>query len=72
MRDDADLDDVSFGNLQYPDEALASFEVFEQLREAGVVHPEARFQVSPPTPLVTVAMFLTLDAQAEVELLYEA
>jgi len=72
VRDDADIADVSFGNLQYTDEALASFEVFQRLQETGVVHPEARFQVSLPTPLATVAMFVTDDAQAEVEPLYEA
>ena len=72
VRDDADIDGVSFGNLQYADEALTSFEVFQKLQEAGVVHPETRFQVSLPTPLATVAMFVTDDAQAEVEPLYEA
>lgn len=37
-----------------------------------MVRSEARFQVSLPTPLATVAMFVTDDAQAEVEPLYEA
>ena len=72
VRNGADIDDVSFGNLQYADEALASFEVFQKLQEAGTVHPEVRFQVSLPTPLATVAMFVTDDAQTEVEPLYEA
>jgi hypothetical protein len=70
-RPGTDLAGVSFGNLGYADEALASFAVFEALRAEGVIRPEVRFQVSLPTPLAPVAMFVADEAQAQVEPLYE-
>jgi hypothetical protein len=66
-----DLAGVSFGNLGYADEALRSFEVFEALRDQRVIHPGVRFQVSIPTPLAPVMMFVVDGAQAELEPLYE-
>ena len=68
----ADLTGAGFGNLGYADEALRSFEVFRALRDQGVIRPGVRFQVSIPTPLAPVVMFVVDGAQAQVEPLYEA
>lgn len=71
VRDGADVSALAFGNLGYADEAIASFAVFEQLRADGVLRDDQRFQVSIPTPIAPVAMFVTDDAQAQVEPAYE-
>jgi len=71
LRAGADLAGASFGNLGYADEALRSFGVFESLQAEGVIRPGVRFQVSLPTPLAPVAVFVVDQAQAAVEPLYE-
>ena len=71
VREGADLSEVSFGNLGYADEALASYQVFTRLRDTGVLGADQRFQVSIPTPIAPVAMFITDDAQPAVEPIYE-
>ena len=38
------------GYLPYADAALASYEKFRELRKAGVIAADVRFQVSLPTP----------------------
>jgi uncharacterized damage-inducible protein DinB len=65
------LDGATFGDLGYAENALGSFAVFQRLRDAGVVPTSQRFQVSLPTPLAPVAMFVTDDAQSLVEPIYE-
>jgi hypothetical protein len=72
LRAGADLTGASFGNLGYADEALRSFAVFAELQDRGAIRPGVRFQVSLPTPLAPVAVFVVDEAQAEVEPLYEA
>jgi hypothetical protein len=68
----ADLLSLEFGDLGYAHNALESYAAFSSLREEGLIHDDVRFQVSLPTPLAPVAMFITDDAQASVEPLYEA
>lgn len=67
-----DLADIEFGELGYAASALDSFAVFERLKREGAVPPAARFQVSIPTPLAPVAMYVVDEAQAAVEPYYEA
>jgi hypothetical protein len=72
VREGADLSEMAFGDLGYATAALDSYVVFQRLREEGVLRPDQRFQVSIPTPIAPVAMFVTLDAQLQVEPVYEA
>ena len=71
VREGADISRASFGNLGYADEALASYRIFTQLRDDGVLGTDQRFQVSIPTPIAPVAMFIVDDAQLVVEPIYE-
>jgi len=41
---------IQFDNLHYAEFAIASYESFKRLRNAGVVPPTTRFQVSLPMP----------------------
>jgi hypothetical protein len=61
-----------FGSLGYADAALASFAVFDRLQRAGVIPTHARFQVSLPTPLAPVTVFVALADREVVEPAYEA
>lgn len=61
-----------FGALGYADAALASFEVFERLQRDGRIPAGLRFQVSLPTPLAPVSVFVAPDDRPIVEPAYEA
>ena len=61
-----------FGPLGYADAALASFAIFDRLQRTGVIAEGARFQVSLPTPLAPLTVFVDLDDRAVVEPSYEA
>jgi hypothetical protein len=50
LRAGADPTQLEFPRLGYADSALASYATFAELKEAGVVRPGTRFQVSLPTP----------------------
>ncbi len=58
--------------LGYAEAALASFPIFDRLQRAGAIPPGVRFQVSLPTPLAPVTVFVELPDRARVEPLYEA
>lgn len=62
---------IELGTLGYARAALASWEVFQRMREQGVIAPNTRFQVSLPTPIAVVGAFMA-GPQAELELRYEA
>src|SRR5437870_2208001 len=47
--------DIVFDQLGYADAAKASYAVFSQLKQAGILPAQCRFQVSLPTPLAPVA-----------------
>jgi hypothetical protein len=66
----ADLAEARFGNLGYADEAVSSFAIFDELQTAGVIPAHIRFQVSLPTPLAPVSMFVVDDEQAAIEPVY--
>lgn len=61
-----------FGSLGYADAALASFEIFDRLQRAGVIPARARFQVSLPTPLAPLTVFVDLEDRPIVEPAYAA
>jgi len=62
---------VQFGSLGYADAALASFASFDQLQRDGHLPSELRFQVSLPTPLAPISVFVEPAARAIVEPAYE-
>jgi hypothetical protein len=61
-----------FGSLGYADAALASFAIFDHLQRNGVIPAGVRFQVSLPTPLAPLTVFVDLGDRAIVEPAYEA
>lgn len=63
---------VTFERLGYADVARASYALFAELKQAGVIPAHCRFQVSLPTPLAPVTAFVLPEAQAAVEPAYEA
>jgi len=61
-----------FGPLGYADAALASFAVFGRLQRAGELPAALQFQVSLPTPLAPISVFVAPSDRAVVEPAYEA
>jgi hypothetical protein len=72
LRSQAAAGGIAFGRLGYADAAKASYADFSQLKQAGVIPAGCRFQVSLPTPLAPINVFVALEDQAVVEPLYEA
>lgn len=64
--------DILFEQLGYADAAIASYAVFLQLKQAGIIPAAHRFQVSLPTPLAPVTSFVVKEDQATVEPAYQA
>jgi hypothetical protein len=71
LREDA-ARELTFGELGYAAAAQASYATFSSLKQAGVVPARCRFQVSLPTPLAPVTLFVTPEDQGAVEPPYEA
>jgi hypothetical protein len=61
-----------FGALGYADAALASYAIFARLQREEVIPPGVRFQVSLPTPLAPMSVFVRPEDRARVEPAYEA
>lgn len=61
-----------FAALGYADAALASFAIFDRLQRDGVIPAGVRFQVSLPTPLAPLTVFVDRADRAVVEPAYEA
>lgn len=59
LREGASPGDVVIGELGYADHALRSYSLFKELKRQGVIGARARFQVSLPTPLAPMAVFIT-------------
>jgi hypothetical protein len=53
--------------LGYADFARASFAIFSELKTAGTIATDIRFQVSLPTPLAVLNVFIDPAAQASLE-----
>ena len=71
LRADAPAE-LRFGPLGYADAALASYAIFERLQRARAIPSGVRFQVSLPTPLAPVSIFVHPSSRAAVEPAYEA
>src|ERR1700738_1488189 len=58
LRSGASAADVAFGDLGYASAARASYAVFERRQADGTIPKSSRFQVSLPTPLAPVIIFM--------------
>jgi hypothetical protein len=63
--------EVSFGRLGYADAAKMSYAEFSRLKHLGVIPARCRFQVSLPTPLAPIGVFVAQDSQLALERPYE-
>ncbi|MDP6452461.1 MAG: hypothetical protein QF898_04040 [SAR202 cluster bacterium] len=72
IRDDAEFTEASLGRLGYADAAIASYQDFVLLKEAGDLPSHIQFQVSLPTPLAPVSSFVSLADRPLVEPVYES
>jgi len=72
LRSRGSSDAITFGPLGYAEAARASYAVFSRLKQGGVIPTGCRFQVSLPTPLAPVNVFVVPEDQAVVEPPYEA
>ena len=58
--------------LGYDDRAIASYETFRSLKDAGIIPPSVRFQILLPSPLSMVTLSVQNDeVRAQIEKLYE-
>lgn len=71
LRPGANADDLVFDSPGYADVALASYDVFSQLKQARVIPTQYRFQVSLPTPLAPISAFIVEEESAMVQPAYE-
>jgi hypothetical protein len=58
VRDGVDVTTLKFTNLGYRDSALESYATFSRLKQLGVIGSRIRFQVSLPTPLAPLMIFV--------------
>lgn len=64
--------ELKFGPLGYAEAALASYEDFKELREAGSIAEGTRFQVALPTPIAPLGSYMNAKDQAIVYPAYAA
>ncbi len=71
LRPGINADELVFDNTGYADAALASYSIFTELKQSGVIPAHYRFQVSLPTPLAPIVGFIAEEDQAAVQPAYE-
>lgn len=71
LRDGVQSPQLEFGPLGYAEHALASYEVFKTLKEAGKVRETVKFQVSLPTPVAVAFAYMEDAHQLPFEQAYE-
>ena len=59
LRPGVDPAELGFDQLGYAQAALTSYPTFAELKTAGVIRPDTRFQVALPTPLAPLGIFVT-------------
>jgi hypothetical protein len=64
-------EDLHFDNLRIADHAVDSFTEFQDLKRAGVVPPQCRFQVSLANPISVVHRFVVDEFQEAAVAAYE-
>lgn len=72
LKPDAALATIRFPELGFAREARASYAIFADLKRAGTIPREARFQVALPTPWAPVYSFMSYRWQGAMLPLYEA
>jgi hypothetical protein len=72
LRAGAKAEDLRFGALGYAAAARASYAVFSALKREGVIAPATRFQVSLPTPLAPMTVFVVPEDRVAVYAPYAA
>ena len=71
LREGVGSDDVAFETIGYADQAIASYELFKQLKDEGTIPAATRFQVSLPTPVAFLSGFIVRQDRAAAEGGYE-
>lgn len=71
IREGVSPDKIELGPLGYFAAAADSYRVFARLKQDGVIDGDARFQVSLPTPLAVVGVFIDPDDALAFEPVYE-
>lgn len=72
IRDGSSPAEVALPDLGYSAAAIASYAEFVASKTAGNVPPECRFQVSLPTPLAPIHLYVVEGDRAALETVYEA
>lgn len=63
--------EIKLNSTRYDEAAIASYQLFADLKAQGLIPKHVRFQVGMPTPLSVVAGFVMDQYRATVEPLYE-
>ena len=71
LKPEADPSQVRF-ELAYSQAAQASYQIFTRLKSEGVIGPETRFQVSLPTPMAPLYMYVSPSSRDQVMPIYES
>ncbi len=71
LRDDVDPAGLEFPSIGYAKAAIASYETFKRLREAGTIPAGVRFRVSLWTPTAVIVCFIVEEQRAAFETAYE-
>ncbi len=71
IKDGVRPEEIELGPLGYADAAIESYGTFARLKEGGVIAADARFQVSLPTALAVVGIFIDLRDGPRFEPVYE-
>jgi hypothetical protein len=72
LREGVSAHSLAFDNLGYADAAKASYATFARLKAEGAIPPHYRFQVSLPTPLAPIVVFVAPACQVDVLPAYTA
>jgi hypothetical protein len=72
LRPGARAESLEFGDLGYARAAIDSYATFARLKDAGTIGTDTRFQVSLPTPLALLLLFVSPRDQLEVEPAFKA
>jgi hypothetical protein len=72
LRAESDATTLTFGEMGYAAKAIESFGVFARLKTAGTIPEGVKFQVSLPTVVSLLTVFVTLEHRAQVEPALEA
>lgn len=67
IREGVSAADLRFADLGYAEAAIGSYKTFAELKKAGIIARETRFQVALPTPVAILTPFVAEASQEAVE-----